>query len=114
MPQLKQLETKPQKFVLPSTAELPEADQAWVVLDVSPILTGDMIGMENIGGQIEISLSVLLNKITDWNYTEADGTTTPITLDNLKRLDVGDYMYLTAQLNGGKVPSSLTQEQKKS
>lgn len=111
MPTLQAPQEEIKRFVLPSTKDLPEADQAWVDLDIAKVIASDMVGMDGANGRIEASLELLLGRIRGWNFTDATGASLPITVDNLKLIDALDYIYLTGQI--GK-PSGLPTEEKKS
>jgi hypothetical protein len=105
MPQLGQSEPDIKKFMLPSTASLPEDDQAWVVMDVGTILSGDFMDVlpdDDNAPAGQISGDMLCDRIQEWNFTEADGSAAALTLANIRRLAVDDMIYLMNQL----MPSS--------
>lgn len=101
MPQLKQATNDIKQFMLPSTSSLPEADQAWVKMDVGQLLGGDVMDMldgEKTGAGT-LSCNMLASRIKEWNYTKPDGTPEDITAESVRRLDVQDLTYLLNQFN---------------
>jgi hypothetical protein len=97
MPQLGSVNVK--KLYLPSTeSATQEDDKAWVTLDTS-ITAGTISSINESDNDIDKSASMLVNAIQDWNYTDADGVTkTAITKDNIKKLSMGDFGFLTAAI----------------
>jgi hypothetical protein len=110
MPQLGNEEIN-QQIILPSTLDLPEDQRAWVVMDVSPNKAGDYYNINNmvVG---HITFAVLLERIKDWNYQDAEGEKLPITLDTLKRLNAQDFQFLQEQIASGS-DNKLDDTQKK-
>jgi len=102
------------QFFLPSTASLPEADQAWVKMDVSPLNAQDFLVMEGGESAVKIGMRVFAERIKEWNFTEADGTTVPIAYENILRLDQGDLKYLSSQMPSMSANAQLNADQKKS
>lgn len=113
MPILRQVDNPEyrKKLSLPSTQGLPEDQQAWVVMDTSPLLTADTIDFSRSVSEMQASVMVLARRIKEWNLTEADGTACDITLDNLVRLEMGDVRFLSSQIE--KDVPVLSDEQKK-
>lgn len=99
MPQLPQIQTETKKLVLPSTKDLPEADQAWVVLRFGELYGGDISKISDVESEAGFGLGVLASRIEEWNYLEADGTMTPITYKNICRLKLEDVGFLMAELD---------------
>jgi len=100
MPVLKTSE-QIKKFFLPSTKDLPETDEnkAWVVMDISSLKAGDMMGVGSKSGEAEIALVLLHHRIKDWNYTDESGAKLPINSDTVRLLDMDDFTYLSDQLD---------------
>ncbi len=90
MPQLQDLKTRPtQKIVLPSSK--PE-DEAWVEVYTEP-LADDIIYLSQFQGEKENSaVASIYRVIKDWNFTEKDGTKSPLTMDNVRRLSINDLV----------------------
>jgi hypothetical protein len=123
------------KFYLPSTKEaeavddagnvttvpVPEDQQGWVVMEVGPMISGDMVGFdpETTSDSIAITFALLANRIKEWNYgyTDPEGKEhmLPITIENVKKLDYRDYTYLMQEVTGDTPETSgkLTEAQKK-
>lgn len=99
------------KFALPSTKDRPEADQAWVEMDISPLKTGDIIGFDPNGSQAESALAMLAARIKDWNYTDTDGLKLEINIDTVKRLDIKDFGFLAEKIPEGS--DGLSVDEKK-
>lgn len=113
MPQLASQGTT-KKVVLPSTKDLAEPEQAWVVIQTGRILGGDTVNVDDPESQMGVALSILSGRIKEWNFTEADGKPTPITLDNVKRLELDDMNYLFGELDLKNAVSLSTEEKKSS
>lgn len=120
MPVLKENTEKLQTITLPSTQKLdadgnpttPKDEWGWVVMDVSPLTTGDIAvverGVKNAG---EANVQMIAARIKEWNFTERDGTPIEISYAAMKRMDVADYGVLQAALEDGE--GELTEEEKK-
>lgn len=103
MPEL-QITSEPiiEHVVLPTYTDQPEADQAWVDIDVSPMTGADMdvYDEDSTDGNKVISLTfrLLAERIKKWNFTykDAAGTDqpTPITAENVRHLNITDFSYL--------------------
>lgn len=113
MPQLpNQGETK--RYTLPSSATLPPEQQAYVVLQGGRILGGDLSNVDDPESKLGVAIAILAGRIKEWNFTEADGKPTPITLDNVKRLELEDLYFLFEQLDLKNVAATMSAEEKKS
>lgn len=101
MPILQEDDSKIERVILPSTKDLPAADQAWVDIKTGRILGGDMAAVEALSDSegVSISVAMVANRIREWNYTEKDGTPVPITVKSVARLNFGDLGFLAAKLN---------------
>lgn len=133
MPVIKQYAENLKKFYMPSTAFVRDAageivkdaegkaqatpveDQAFVVLDVSPTITNDILNpdLSDLDNTNLRLAKLLLARIREWNYTFESGEQLPITLDSLKLLQREDFQYLCQQpfATPGK---TLGDDQKKS
>lgn len=115
MPQLKQATSKINRYHLPSTASLPETEQAWVSMDIGEMLGGDVMDLMDgdKSGAGTLSCALLATRIKEWNFTE-DGTpntpVVPITADNVRGMQVEDLTYLLSQFN---MPSGNQLDDKK-
>lgn len=103
-----------EKVWLPTTASLPDddANKEWVNINTGKLVAGDIVGIDPAGDQIEASLVMLANRISDWSYTDEAGVPLPVTLDNVKLLDMEDFTFLAQKLQMDV--ESLTPDQKKS
>lgn len=113
MPVLKESVEKLEKLYLPTSEKAPnEEDRAWVVMDVSPLLTGDADAVEqdakNAG---QATRYMLANRIKEWNFTEADGTPIEISYESLKRMELTDFSFLQGKIEDGE--GALTDDEKK-
>lgn len=107
MPVLPSAAAHVKQFYLPSTATdangnaVPQDQQAWVKMDVSPLNTGDLLMFNQTDAEQGLSVKLfaefLVNRIKEWNYTEADGSPVPITFETVCRLDQKDFAYLSQQ-----------------
>lgn len=103
--------SKIERLYLPSTKDLPEADQAFVDMEVGPITTGDIVGVDPKAGEVEIGVRMLTARIKGWNFTDGAGNEVEVTFENVSKLDMEDFAFLA-----GKLPQSvegLTTEEKK-
>jgi hypothetical protein len=113
MPQLPAIQTETKKLVLPSTANLPEADQAWVIVRLGKMSGGDIAKITDGDTEGGFGLGLLASRITEWNYLEADGTMTPITYENVCRLELEDIGFVLKELNFGDGPATSLDDPKK-
>lgn len=100
MPQLKQATTDMKQFMLPSTSALPEAEQAWVKMDVGELLGGEVMDLMddgNVNARGALSRAMLASRIKEWNFTGPDGTSDAITTENVRRMEMEDLSYLFGQ-----------------
>lgn len=81
-------------YSLPSTAGLPEADQAWVDVDFGDAAAGELLMYEDSDNSDGRFLRWLSVRITAWNFTEKDGNPVPISFDTIQRMPTIDYEYL--------------------
>lgn len=102
------------KFFLPSTASLPKDEQAWVLFDIG---SNQLANLEAISdddkNQIVSSLRITTSRIKDWNFTDSDGNTDPITFENVCRMSVDDLRYLR-NIKIEVLPEALSEEKKSS
>lgn len=100
MPVLNQNTNGVERLYLPSTKDLgPENPEcAWVDMVTGPLTAGDILGIDPKNDDVSNSLQMLANRIKDWNYTDAGGAKLPVTFDNVKHLDMGDFSFLAEQL----------------
>lgn len=110
MPQLtRKVEVK--QFYLPSTMGLPDEEQAWVKMDISPMKGEDLVIGEEMSSKIEASAQILSERITEWNFTDETNNKIDISLESCKLLDLQDFIYLQKQIKGKMM--DLTTAQKK-
>ena len=103
MPEL-QINSEPiiEHVFLPSFKSLPESEQAWVDIDVSPMTGADMdvYDEDDTTGNKVISLTfrLLAERIKKWNFTTKDASgadvPTPITSESVRHLNINDFGYL--------------------
>lgn len=99
MPKLvKKREVK--QIYLPSTAHLPQEEQAWVTLDVSSASAADILSVDSDDTAGATSVKGLLERIVEWNYTDEEDNPLPVTFENLKLMDLDDFTYLRKQIKG--------------
>lgn len=101
------------QFYLPSTAKLPEDQQAWVKMDVSPMNVRDHLLVQIGDTPSAVSIRILAARIRDWNVLEVDQTPLPINTDSILRLGQANLNYLAAQIPT-EATSTLDLDQKKS
>lgn len=93
MPAFKPQEVK--TLYLPTTKDEPnEADRAWVKV-ITKLTPKQLAGIEETDTKIKVAMELLANIVTEWNMTEADGTTpAPIDTDHISQLDFEDFTFL--------------------
>jgi hypothetical protein len=113
MPVLTVSTEKLEKLFLPSTEKAAnEEDKAWVVMDVSPLLTGDTAAVESDAKNAgEATMYMLAARIKEWNFTEQDGTPIDVNFESMKRLQLTDFTFLQNKLETGE--GALTDDEKK-
>lgn len=100
------------KLVLPSTKDLPEADQAWVELDVSYIKTNEIVGAGASTAQ-ELAYDIVASRIKSWNYTDEAGAPLAVSTDNVGAMDAGDYKFIESEIGKDRNATPITDDQKK-
>lgn len=103
-----------QQVFLPSTKDQPQPEQAWVKLQSGRVLGGDTVNVDDLESKMGVALAILAGRIKEWNFTDADGTPTPITLENVKRLELEDMNFLFEKLDLQQTVSLSTEEKKSS
>lgn len=92
MSQLGKYKTK--RFYLPTTKHLPEAEQDWVELR-STITAADVIAMNLRGDSVQEQTAEGLSRtITDWSFTEPDGSKSPIDYEHVCMLEQADFDFI--------------------
>jgi hypothetical protein len=115
MPVLKTTVTST-KHILPSTKDAEESEQAWVTLrDKVRIATMELIAQAQHGTEVDRAINGMLDYITDWNYTDANGDKLPITSESLRNLDWTDFYFIkeTMQQHIEKDSEGLSTVEKK-
>lgn len=101
------------QFYLPSTSSLPQEEQGWVKMDVSPMNVQDRLSAEAGETPVQASIRILATRIREWNFTEADGSAAAITPVSVLRLGDANLNYLAAQISV-ESDTALSAAQKKS
>ena len=107
--------SKVEKVFLPSTEkEEKEEDRAWVKMlpriDVGLIVDGEQEGETDKG--VAMSLRILSKAIVEWNYTDIAGAVLPISTENIRKIDIGDFYFLTQRFTS--IDKITTEAKKKS
>jgi len=93
MPQIKKVAT--QRFDLPSTAE--DEDKAYVEIKLG-LTAGDFIKINKGTTDADKTFIGICAMITAWNYTEEDGTPTPINANSIQQLGLEDFTFISEKL----------------
>lgn len=113
MPKL--ISSATRKIFLPSTEGLPEEEKAWV--EVKTRLTGgDMLAAATGGNDdIERTEAAIAAFIVDWNFTNEEGETEPITRQSVHQLEIDDFSLLAIEVQKAQksVDTTIEGEQKK-
>jgi hypothetical protein len=97
---------KPTKFILPTSKDLPEAEQEWAVVEVGPILGEDFVKSANLTSASAYTYEILVNRILEWNVLDTDGTPALISTETVRRLPMEDLTFLMAEaIKGNEVVS---------
>ena len=94
-----QAESKVERFYLPSTENAPEADKAFVDMEVGKLTTGDIVNVDPKSAEVEIGVNMLASRIKGWNFTDVEGNPLPVTTEAVKLLDVEDFGFLAGKLS---------------
>lgn len=87
---------KTEKLVLPSST--PE-DEAWVILNKNLPAKDALEFQDEDLKDTKSSFKILAKYIQEWNFTNADGTPSDITEENVGLLSVGDIVEITKALD---------------
>lgn len=95
MPILQDLKNRPStKIVLPSSTK---GDEAWVEVYNEP-LTDDIVFLSRYSDDKEMStVAGIFRVLKAWNFTESDGKTAELSMENIKRLSVTDLAAIITQ-----------------
>lgn len=113
MPVLKKYEEKIDRIYLPSTEHLPEEQKAFVDMDTRPVQTADIEDVDPELSQISISVEMLAERIKGWNFTDESGNDLPVTVENIKLLEVSDFVHLGDIINKSSQKRELSTAEKK-
>lgn len=94
MPQLSQATTT--RLYLPSTEN--DEDKAYVDVK-SKLVLGDIAEINDAESDIDKAIALLTTLVKDWNFTDEAGAVLPITRDNINKLDVADFTFLSTWAN---------------
>jgi len=97
MPLLKKNEAK--KFLLPSSKDLAEAEQEWALVEIGPLLGGEVMQTDNFTDRNDFMLNVLTKRIQEWSVKDGDEIA-EINTDNVRRLPVEDLTLLIGEMLG--------------
>lgn len=89
-----------QQLWLPSTADSPEEDKAWVTMDISPQKASDMLGFSTTMTEAEMGFSMIASRLKDWNYVDSQGEKLPININTLGLLKMEDFEFLQDSIKG--------------
>lgn len=77
---------------------LPSNPEVEIILK-DGLLAGDVQEIEKVQSGSEQSLLMLQKMIESWNYTADDGSAAPITVENLKKINIKDIDFLIRQVS---------------
>lgn len=103
-----------QQLYLPSTANLPQDEQAWVKLDVGPESVADWQVITDGDQNYAVRQSrIIVNRIKEWNFVDEQGQPVPITFESFWALPAADRLYLlTVKFDQSANPALSAQEKK--
>lgn len=91
--------TERKQLFLPSSADLPEADKEWVVLDVGPITGKDLLTLDTVTNTITYKFNILCERLVEWSVKDANGDVAEIKPDNIRKLPVDDLIFLIGEFD---------------
>lgn len=106
MPLLKPNEIK--QLTLPSSDDLPDGDKEWVMLEVGPILGGDLFSSTTSKDPSALTINILAKRIKEWSVRGVDGNIAPITVDSLSHLNITDLAFLLNEFIGNAEAATST------
>ncbi len=95
-------------------SRFPESDPGWIeIYDRAQV--GDVEAVGNLAsgqeiGKITEDLMLVTSLIKDWNFTESDGSSVPITLESVRRLEMSDLNDIAEAMKA--VSTELSTEKK--
>lgn len=101
---------KPKKIYLPSSADLPEEEKEWVVLEMGPMIGSDVVIVENFTTASGFQFDILAHRLLEWNVRDLDGDVAATTKDNIRRLPKDDLMFLMTEVTTEATVDSLPKE----
>lgn len=107
MPRLRP--TRIEKITLPSYEDLPEAERAYVELQIPAHMT-DFEDVNQDEPQIRQTASVIAKKIKSWNLTDEQDQPLPVNTDTVVALDAVDFATLSIALGLHKISQLSTQK----
>jgi hypothetical protein len=81
-------------LTLPSSTK---DDPATVTVDTE-ITGGDALLLEAADDRSEAAIELVAHLIKEWNFTDGEGKAADISAENVKKLSIGDFKYLTEQI----------------
>ena len=106
MPLMKSNEIK--QLNLPSSDGVPEGDKEWVMLEVGPILGGDLFGSTASKDPSSLTINILAKRIKEWSVRGIDGEIAPISVESLSHLSVIDLAFLLDEFVGDTEAATST------
>ncbi len=88
-----------------------ESEEAWVVMDISPITIGDTASIGLATSDMEAALSMLAKRIVEWNFTDDNNVPVEISAETVGYLGIEAFTYLQGKIQ--QVPGSLPADAKK-
>lgn len=102
------------QFYLPSTASLPQDQQDWVKIDVSPESVADWQVITDSDQNYAVRQSrIVVRRLVEWSFTDEQGNPAPITFENFWALPAADRLYLLTLKFDQPAGQPLSAEEKK-
>ena len=108
MPTLKK-DIKTKRIVLPKSSE--SGEEAWVDVETE-FTVGHLRGIDLEAPRMEVAVQLVAKIVKDWNFTEADGTKSPITEESIGFLPLDDINAIFEQAALDNKVATLSREKK--
>jgi hypothetical protein len=92
---------------------IPQEEQGWVKMDISPINTQDYLTLDANNSVEKNGVSIFVERIKEWNY-DNNGQVLPIEERNVLGLGAINIQYLSSQIMPSSLGQTLDATQKKS
>lgn len=101
------------RLYLPSFRAEAEDDRGWVDINTGKLTTADLEGVASGSTEVGATVSILANRIVDWNLYDEGGQKHPINQTTIGMLDIEDFEYLANYIKPSNEINDFTDDEKK-